>query len=154
MATTNFRRRRGGNAVVMSVFTMTLLLIVGMGTTEFGQYLYIKHAFQSAARDAARQAAVESATAASVYATAQRVLLQANVTLDPSWYNVYSIPAAGGSPTAVGDPTLVHSGDRVQIAIVTTYGAVPNACRPLYSIFGVGIGPAKPISGISTAVRE
>lgn len=138
----------------MAALTMVLLLVVSMGTVEFGQYMYIKHAFQSAARDAARAAAVDSATTAGVRAVAARTLTEANVTLNPGWYTVYDIPAAGGAGTAVSGPEQVPSGDRVQIQIVTTYGAVPNACRPLYGIFGVGIGPNKPISGIATAVRE
>ncbi len=148
------RRTRGGNSIIQMVIVMQLLLIVFFGCIEFGQYLYIKHAFQAAARDAARAASLPSATSASVLSVATSTLMQANVTLNSSWYQVYDVSSDGSTSTAVSDVTSVPSGDRVKVQISTTYDQVPNAFRPLYQMFSRGVGTGKPIVGTSTVVRE
>ena len=145
---------RSGNSLVEMAFVMTLLLILSMGVIEFGQFFYIRHAFGAAAREAARQAGVESATNAGVQAVAAATLMQANVVMDSSWFQAYDIPPTGGPGTPVTDLSTIPTGDRVQITIATTYGQVPNAFRPLYQLFGKGIGSAKPIAGTCTTVRE
>lgn len=148
------RQRRGGNSIIQMVIVMQVLLIVFFGAVEFGQYLYIKHAFQAAARDAARAASLPTATAGSVQTVAANTLMQANVTMSSGWYQLYDVSSDGSTSTAVSDPTLIPSGDRVQVQIVTTYDQVPNAFRPLFQIFRKGIGTGKPISGSATVVRE
>ena len=149
-------RRRGGNSIIEMVIVMQVLLAVFFGTVEFGQYLFIKHAFQAAARDAARAASLPSATSLGVQTAAANTLMQANVTLDPSWYKVYDVSPDGTSSVTVTDVTSVPSGDRVQVSISTTYDQVPNAFRPLSQLFpGKGIGgSSKPIAGTCTMVRE
>jgi Flp pilus assembly protein TadG len=148
------RTRRGGNSIIQMAIVMQLLLVVFFGCVEFGQYLYIKHSFQAAARDAARAASLPSATTASVQAKAASTLLQANVTLDTSWLTLCDVSSDGSTSTTVTDVTSIPSGDRVQVKIATTYDQVPNAFRPLYQLFHQGVGTGKPIAGTSTVVRE
>ena len=145
---------RRGSAVLQTIIVMQVLLIVCFGTMEFAQFFYIRHAFQAAARDACRQAGLQSATQSGVVATAAATLTQANVTLNPSWLTVYDVSVANGTTTQVSDCTTIPSGDRVEISIATTYDQVPNAFRPLYQIFGHGIGAGKPLAGTSTVYRE
>ena len=124
---------------------MQVLLIVFFGAMEFGQFLYIRHAFQAAARDAARAASLPSATNATVLAAATGTLAQASVQLNAAWYTVSDVSS---------DVTSVPSGDRVQVTIATTYDQVPNACRPLVQVFGKGIGTGKVMAGTCTMVKE
>jgi Flp pilus assembly protein TadG len=150
------RRRggRGGSTVLQTVVVMQVLLLVFFGSIEFGQYLYVKMAFQAAARDAARAASLATATEASVQAVATTTLAQANVTFNSGWFQAYDVSSDGSTVTAVSDLSTIPSGDRVKIVISTTYDQVPNAFRPLYQMFGKGIGPGKPMVGNSTVVRE
>ncbi len=147
-------RRRGGSTVLQTVIVMQVLLAVSMGVVEFGQFLYIRHAFQAAARDAARAASLPGATQSGVQAVAAATLMQANVTLSSAWLSCYDISADGTSTTTVTDVSSIASGDRVKVLISTTYDQVPNAMRPLYQIFGKGIGPGKAMVGNCTMVKE
>jgi len=147
-------RRRNGTTVLQTAMVMPALLIVSMGMVEFGQFLYIKQAFQAAARYAARAASLPSATNQTVQDGATKGLGQANVSLDTSWLTMNDISPDGSSTTSVTDVTSIPSGDRVQIQISTTYDQIPNAMRPLYQIFGKGIGPGKPMVGTCTMVKE
>ena len=151
---TGHGRRRRGSSLLQMVVVMQVLLIVVMGAVEFGQYLYIKHAFQAAARDAARQAGLESATQQKVIDRAAATLGQANVAMQAGWFQAYDVSTDGATATAVSDLSTIPTGHRVKVVINTTYGQVPNAMRFLYGIFGKGIGPTKPIGGTCTAVRE
>ncbi len=148
------RLRRQGNSIIQMVIVMQLLLTVFFGVVEFGQYMYIKHAFQAAARDAARAASLPSATTAAVQSVAATTLMQANVTLDTGWFSMADVSSDGSTSVSVTDVTSVPSGDRVKVSIATTYDQVPNAFRPLYQMFHKGIGTGKPIAGTCTVVRE
>jgi Flp pilus assembly protein TadG len=147
-------RRRRGSTVLQTAVVLPVLLSVSMGAVEFGQFLYIRHAFLAAARDAARAASLPSATSPTVLAVATSTRAQANVTLDSSWYTMNDVSSDGTVVTPVTDVTTIPSGDRVQIIISTTYGQIPNAFRPLYQIFGKGIGSNKPMLGECTVVKE
>ena len=50
-----FRRPAGGSLVEMAL-VMPLLIYMAFGLVEFGQFMYIKHAFEAAARDGMRVA--------------------------------------------------------------------------------------------------
>ena len=56
------------------VFAFQLLMFISMGMVEFGQYFYIKHAFEGAARDAARAAVLATATSTSPWTAATYTL--------------------------------------------------------------------------------
>src|SRR5580765_7874887 len=100
------RARAGGNALIETVLALTVLLTVSMGMVEFGQFLYIKHAFNSAARDGARAAIVSTATQAKVVSAITATLQQANVTYNSSWLTITDVTTGA----TVSDVSTVASG--------------------------------------------
>jgi Flp pilus assembly protein TadG len=149
-------RLRRGSTVLQTAVVMPVLLMVAMGVIEFGQFLYIRSAFQAAARDAARATSLPGATQTAVQNVAIATLAQANV-VPPDitqWMTIVDIPVSGGSGTATTDVTTIPSGDRAQVTITTSYYQVPNAFHPLHDIFGKGISSGKQVSGVCTVVKE
>jgi Flp pilus assembly protein TadG len=143
-------RARGGNALIETALALVVLLAVAMGVVEFGQYLYIKHAFNSAARDGARAAIVSSATQTKVTTAITNTLAQANVTYNSSWLTITDTTTA----TTVTDVSTVPSGDTIQVSVSTTYDQIPNVVRPLYSMTGQGIKNGKKVTGTCAMLKE
>jgi Flp pilus assembly protein TadG len=56
------RHRCRGNTLIEAVFVVPVLIALGMGMVEFGQYFLAKNTLQAAARDGARTAVISSAT--------------------------------------------------------------------------------------------
>ena len=150
-ATKNRRRshRRGAQIIEMAI-SFPVLLYLSFGLVEFGQYFYIRHCFESAARDGARYAILGTATQAQTVSTITATLLEANVTFNSSWLTITDLTAG----STVTDVSQVPIGDQIQLTLSTTYGNIPNAVRPLYSMTGVGIGPNKAISSTCVMVKE
>ena len=146
------RNHRSGNAIIEMVFAFQLLMFIAMGMVEFGQYFYIKHAFEAAARDAARASILATATSISPSTAATYTLSEANVTFNSSWLTITDTTAG----TAVSDVSTVPAGDILQVQLLATYDQIPNVMRPLYSITGnlFGIKNGKPMLGQCTMVRE
>jgi Flp pilus assembly protein TadG len=144
------RKYRSGAAVIEMVFAFSLLMFIAMGMVEFGQYFYIKHAFEAAARDAARASILATATSSSPATAATYTLAEANVTFNSSWLTIYDTTTS----STVTDVTTVAAGDILQVQISTTYDQIPNVLRPLYSMTGQGIKNGKPMLGQCTMVRE
>ncbi len=157
------RGRRNGNSIIEMVFAMQLLMFICMGMVEFGQFFYIKHAFEAAARDAARGAILAtaswtSATNNTPYNAAQNTLLEANVTIGSGWLTITDLGPTGTSSNVVtsNNVTTVAAGDILQVQLSTTYNLIPNVLRPLYAITGgnFGIKNGKVMMGQCTMVRE
>jgi Flp pilus assembly protein TadG len=149
----SFRRsgwRRCGNAIIEVAIVLNVLTWVGMGMVEFGQYFYIKHAFEAAARDGARQATLPSATQTAVTSAITSTLQQANVTYNSSWLTIKDLT----SNTTVTDISTVSSGHTVQLTLSVNYDQIPNVVRPLYSITGKGIKNGKPMTGLCVVLKE
>jgi len=130
--------------------SFSVLLFLTFGLVEFGQYFYIKHCFEAAVRDGARYAILATATQAQTGATMTLTLKEANVTYNASWLTITDLTAG----TSVTDVSQVPAGDQIQLTLSTTYGNIPNAVRPLYSMTGEGIGPNKVISSTCVMVKE
>jgi Flp pilus assembly protein TadG len=129
-----------------------MVLYMGFGIVEFGQYMYIKHCFEAAARDAARVAIMANATQTQVTTTITNTLTQANVTYSSSWLTITDLgPSSSGTVTNVANVPL---GDQIQLTLLANYSSIPNAVRPLYQLTGLGIGPNKTVSGMCTMVKE
>jgi Flp pilus assembly protein TadG len=129
-----------------------IVLYMSFGLVEFGQYMYIKNCFESAARDATRAAILPNATQAQVVSTLTSTLAQANVTYNASWLTITDLgPSATGS---VSDVSTVPLGDQIQLTLSANYTSIPNAVTPLHALTGVGIGSGKTIAGICTMVKE
>lgn len=144
--------RRTANAIVELIIAFQLLLVLSFGMVEFGQYFYIKHCFESAARDAARVGILATSTQSEVNTTLANTLAQANVPYNSSWLTMTDL--GPGIVGIVTDISTVPAGDQVQFDLTTTYDQIPNAVRPLYSLTGKGIGNGKPVSGRCTMVKE
>ena len=147
---TPLRRRYGGNSTIEMVFAFSLLMFIAMGMCEFGQYFYIKHAFEAAARDAARASILATATSSSPTTAATYTLSEANVTFNSSWLTITDTTAG----TTVSDVSTVPAGDILQVQLLATYDQIPNVMRPLDSMTGQGIKNGKPMLGQCTMVRE
>lgn len=145
-------RRRRGTAVMELAIAFPILLAMAFGLCEFGQYMYIKHCFEAAARDGMRQAILATATQSQVTTTLTNTLAQANVTYNSSWCTITdSGPSFTGTVTNVA---TVAAGDELTLTLSATYSTIPAAVRPLYSMTGVGIGPTKTVVGECTMIKE
>lgn len=161
--TNNFSARRSRNgfgapkmaratAVMEMIISFPILLALTFGLCEFGQYIYIKHCFEAAARDAMREAILSTATQAQVTSTITSTLSQASVTYNSSWLTITDAgPNFTGTVTNVA---TVAAGDQLTLTLSATYSTIPCAVRPLYSMTGVGIGPTKVVSGECTMIKE
>lgn len=127
-----------------------VLLFLSMGLVEFGQYFYIKHCFEAAVRDGGRYGSMAIATQAQMVSTITLSLQQANVTYNASWLTVTDLTTG----TAVTDVAQATIGDQLQFTLATTYGSIPSAVRPLYSMTGRGIGTGKAMTATCVMVKE
>jgi Flp pilus assembly protein TadG len=146
------RRRRRGNSVLEMSLLLPVLLSLAFGLVEFGQYLYIKHCFESAARDAARVAVLSSATQAQVTSVVSSTLLQANITYSSSWLTITDLGPSGSG--TVSNIANVPAGDEMQFTLSTNYSAIPNVVRPLSSMTGIGVKSTTNVVGMCTMVKE
>jgi Flp pilus assembly protein TadG len=146
------RSRTRGTAVMEMAIAFPILLALSFGLCEFGQYMYIKHCFEAAARDAMRVGILSTGTQANVTTTLTNTLAQAHVTYNSAWL---TITDAGPTYTgSVSDVSTVAAGDQLTLTLSATYSTIPNAVRPLYSMTGVGIGPTKTVVGECTMIKE
>jgi Flp pilus assembly protein TadG len=145
-------RRTRGTAIMELAIAFPVLLAITFGLCEFGQYMYIKHCFEGAARDAMREAILATATQTQVTSTITSTLSQANVTYNSSWLTITDLgPGFSGTVT---DVSTVAAGDELTLKLSATYSTIPCAVRPLYSMTGVGIGPTKTVVGECTMIKE
>jgi hypothetical protein len=130
---------------------LPMLTFLAMGLAEFGQFFYVRMAFESAVRDAMRCAIPAAAKQGDPAAAATATLAAAGITFDPSWMVI--LDTANGYST-VTDCSTVPAGHGLITIMFATYAALPNACRPLSSFCGVGIGSGKQIVCKCTMVKE
>ena len=146
------RRGRSGNSALEMSLLLPILLALAFGLVEFGQYMYIKHCFEAAARDAMRVAVMSSATQAKVSSVLTTTLGQANVTYNSSWLTITDLgPTNTGS---VSNVATVPSGDELQLTLSARYSTIPCAVRPLSTMTGIGVGSNTNVVGVCTMVKE
>jgi Flp pilus assembly protein TadG len=145
------RSHRNANAIIEMAIVLPVLLWLCMGMAEFGQYFYIKSAFQAAARDVARASILATAISTDPANTATRTLGYANVTFNSSWMTIQDVT---GTPVTVTDVSQVAPGHALQITIQVTYNLIPNVYRPLNQITGQGIRNGKLMIGECTMIKE
>ena len=152
------RRFRSGTAVIETVFALQILLFLTFGMVEFGQYMYIRHAFVSAARDGCRAAILPTTTTITpVNNAVNNTLLLAGITYNANWIALtQSTTGAVGSFTSVANPNSVSTGNYICVTVSTNYSQIPLALRPLSSITGntFGIGTSKTVTGSATMVMQ
>lgn len=151
-------RRHGGMAVLEMAVVLPVLLYLAMGMVEYGQFFYLKTAFQQAARDAARAALMPTARQADPAAAATRALAAAGVPFQSSWMTLTdTTPASwgGGAGGTVADCSTVAAGHTILVTITTSYGGLPGAVRPLSDLsMPAGIPAGRAIAGSSTGLKE
>jgi hypothetical protein len=151
-ATTPARHRTFGTVTLELVLAFPVLLFLVFGAVEFGQFVYIKHCFESAARDAARVAILPNSTQAQVASVLSTTLGQANVTFNSSWLTITDLGPGMVGP--IGNVASVPMGDELQLTLSVTYSTLPSGVRPLSSMTGVGISATKVVAGECTMIKE
>jgi Flp pilus assembly protein TadG len=142
---------RRGNVLIESAFALPVLFLVVMGMIEFGQFFYIRNAFQAAARDVARASILATAQQADPASKATATLGQANVTFNTSWMTI--VDYSNGN-SAVADVSAVPPGHTLIVTIEAQYGQIPNAYLPLSSMTGQGIAASRMCEGQCTMIKE
>jgi Flp pilus assembly protein TadG len=128
--------RRRGSTVVETALVLPILFYLAFGTVEFGHFFFVKHNFQSAAREGARAAVVTTATNADVTTAVTNAMNAAGIAS-----NKYTVTL---SPSNVSG---VASGTSITITVSGTWGNV--GVRPL----GI-IGSDKQVVGTTVMRRE
>lgn len=145
------RQNRNANSIIEMAIVLQVLLWLCMGMAEFGQYFYIRSAFQSAARDVARASILATAVSTDPTTTATRTLGYANVAFNSSWMTITDVT---GTPFTVTDVSGVAPGHALQVTIQVAYNLIPNVYRPLNQLTGQGIKNGKMMVGQCTMIRE
>jgi Flp pilus assembly protein TadG len=159
-----FRRNRtvrSGSSIIEMFFAFQLLLFLTFGMVEFGQFMFVRHAFASAARDGCRVAILPStATLTPVTTAISNTLANAGIitgTVPSSWVTLQQ-SSDGTTFTAVSgnNPSNVPTGWAILVKVETTYSQLSCAIRPLSAITANkwGVGPAKLVTGTSTMVMQ
>lgn len=136
-------RPRRGNGVLEMAIVLPVLLWLGMGMVEFGQYFYAKHTIQAASRDGARTAILGTATHAAAQSAVANTMATGN--FGSSTYTLTFVDPY--TSTTITNVAAVSKGNPIQVTVTANYGAV--GVRPL----GV-ISAAKQIKGITTMIKE
>jgi hypothetical protein len=137
--------------LIETVLVLPPLLFLALGMAEFGQFFYVRSAFEAAAVDAARLAIPATAQQGDPAAAATRTLGYAGVTFDASWMTITDY---SNSNAAVSDVSQINAGHILIFTIQTTYSQLPDAYRPLYGMTGVGVGSNKTVIGQCSMVKE
>jgi len=142
---------RPGNSIIEMSVVLPVILFMVMGIVEFGQYFYIRNAFEAAARDVARASCLSTAVQTDPVTRATATLAQANVTFNPSWMTIVD---ASNNNAIVNDVSAIAIGHQLIVTIETQYNLIPNAYRPLYALTGKGIGNGRMCMGQCTMIKE
>ena len=97
-----------------------VLLSLVFGGVEFGYYLFVKHAVQTATREGARTAVLVGATNATVTSAVSTAMKNAG--LSGSGYTLTTSPS---------DVSTAAAGSEVTVTVSCTWGVVGQGLRPL-----------------------
>jgi Flp pilus assembly protein TadG len=142
---------RRGTAIMEAAIALPLLLCLAFGMTEYGQYFYIRTAFESAARDAARFGITATAQQGDPASAATSTLAACNITFNSSWLTIVDRSTGW---TTVTDVSTIGPGDLLIFTISTTYYQLPGAYRPLHTFTGLGISNSLVVSGQCSMIKE
>jgi Flp pilus assembly protein TadG len=144
------RVHRRANAILEMVMVLPLLLFLGLGMAEFGEYFYVSNLFASACRDAARAAIPAAAIKTDPATAATRTLAQGNIVFTASMMTMVNVMTG----TTVTDVSTLAAGQGLQVTLTANYSHLPVAYRPFYNYTGKGIGNNKVIICKCTMVKE
>jgi len=141
---------RSANALIEMAIAMPVLIALGLGMAEFGQFFYIKNVFETAARDVARFSILSTAQQSDPVTYATAAFARANITFQPSWMTILD----ASTVTVVTDVSQVPAGHALTVIIQQYYDQIPGMYRPLYQMTGQGIANGKKVLGLCTMVKE
>lgn len=104
------RNERRGAAVVEFAVVAPLLLLLVLGTIEYGRFVMIQQMLTNAAREGARRATLEGASAADVVQVVSDYCADAGIT--------------GASTTVNPDPAAATPGTAITVAAAITFDQV------------------------------
>jgi Flp pilus assembly protein TadG len=139
------KRRRAGGAVLEAILVLPVLMYLAFGVVEFGQYFYVKHALEGAARDGCRAFIVGGATLTDVQNAVNAAMSAANLA-----GSGYTIVTKDGSTTLTsGNYTIAVAGDAITVTVSCTWGTAGQGYRP----WGL-IGSSKQVVGTAVMRKE
>jgi Flp pilus assembly protein TadG len=112
-------RHRGG-ALLEAAIVMPVLLYIAFGTVEFGQYFYLRHTLDGAAREGARAGIVSGGTYANVTTAVNNVLTAAH--FNTSQFTT----VVQDNGTTVASLSSANTGDAITCSVSCTWGTVGN----------------------------
>lgn len=136
------RFNRRGGAVLEAALVLPILTVLAMGMMEFGYYLYAKHTFEGAARDACRAAILNPTVHANVGSSVGKSMKAAG--MDKSKYLLNITDQANNN---IGNVAVVGRGEMITVTVTAKFGDL--GVRPL------GLIPSdKQIAGVTTMIKE
>ncbi|HZZ41720.1 MAG TPA: TadE/TadG family type IV pilus assembly protein [Tepidisphaeraceae bacterium] len=136
MIRSSFFRSRRGNAILEAAMVLPILTSIAFGTIEYGDFFFVKHTLEGAAREGVRAAIVSTAVNADVNTAVANVMTAAGFSSGQ-----YSITL---SPTNVSG---VAAGSNITITVSCTWSAV--GIRPMSLI-----SASKQVTGTAVMRRE
>jgi Flp pilus assembly protein TadG len=117
--------RRGGSLLEAAI-VVPILLSLTFGAIEFGDYFFVKHTLNAAAREGARNGIVDTATNTTVQTAVTSVLTASGGT---NWGATTTITDTSGNSVNVA---TVTAGNPVEVTVTATWGVC--GLRPMQLI--------------------
>jgi Flp pilus assembly protein TadG len=111
---------RRGAAVVEFAVVAPLLLLLVLGTIEYGRFVMVQQILTNAVREGARQASLDSATQAEVIQVVANYCTDAGIPVDDTTVNP--------------DPTAVAPGAPITVTVQTAFDQVSWFPTPIYLV--------------------
>jgi Flp pilus assembly protein TadG len=110
------KARRWGGTVLEAALVLPVLVSLTFGAIEFGDYFFVKHTLEAAAREGARNGITDTATNTTVQTAITSVLTAAGGT---SWGTVTAITDTNGNSVNVANVT---PGNPIEVQVSCTWG--------------------------------
>lgn len=130
------RRRWGGNALIEAALVLPVLTSIAFGTIEYGDFFFVKHTLEGAAREGARAGITSTAINSDISTAVGNVMTAAGFSSSQ-----YAITL---SPTNVSG---VAAGTNISVTVTCTWGTV--GIRPMSLI-----PSTKSVTGTAVMRRE
>jgi Flp pilus assembly protein TadG len=110
------KSRRWGGTLLEAALVLPVLISLTFGAIEFGDYFFVKHTLEGAAREGARNGITDTATNTTVQTAITNVLTAAGGT---NWGTVTSITDTNGNSVNVA---TVTPGNPIEVQVSCTWG--------------------------------
>lgn len=133
--------RRWGGTVLEAAIVLPILISLTFGAIEFGDYFFVKHTLEAAAREGARNGITDTATNTTVGTAVTAVITAAGGT---NWGAVTAITDTSNNAVNVA---TVTAGNSIKVQVSCTWGVC--GLRPMQLI-----GAAKQVIGSCVMRKE